>query len=154
MTKILHPVAGAVAMLTIATFWLSTALTESFGSYATVTTVKTAIPWGFFVLIPALMVAGGSGFALAKGRPRVGLVGAKARRMPLIAANGILILIPSALFLAAKANAAEFDAAFHTVQTLELTAGAVNLVLLGLNVRDGLRMKGRLRRRPSANTLR
>jgi hypothetical protein len=85
---------------------------------------------------------------LAKGRPRVGLVGAKIKRMPLIAANGILILIPSALFLAAKARAAEFDTAFYAVQALELTAGAANLVLLGLNIRDGLKMKGRLLRRP------
>jgi hypothetical protein len=148
MTRMIHPVAGALATLTIATFWLSTALTELFASHAIVTTVKTAIPWGFLLLIPALLAAGGSGFALAKGRPRVGLVGAKIKRMPLIAANGILILIPSAFFLASKARAAEFDTAFYAVQALELTAGAANLVLLGLNMRDGLKLKGRLRRRP------
>jgi hypothetical protein len=144
----IHPVAGALAMLTIATFWVSTALTESFASHAIVAALKTAIPWGFLLLIPALLAAGGSGFVLAKGRPRAGLVGAKIKRMPLIAANGILILIPSALFLASKARAAEFDTAFYAVQALELTAGAVNLVLLGLNMRDGLKMTGRLRRRP------
>jgi hypothetical protein len=117
-----------------------------FASHAVVATVKTAIPWGFLLLIPALMATGGSGFSLAKGRPRVGLVGAKVKRMPLIAANGILILIPSALFLASKARAGEFDAAFYAVQTLELIAGAANIVLLGLNTRDGLKMTGRLRR--------
>jgi hypothetical protein len=148
MTRLIHPVAGALATLTIATFWLSTASSELFASHATVTTVKTAIPWGFLVLIPALLAAGGSGFALAGGRPRAGLAGAKIRRMPLIAANGILILIPSALFLASKARAAEFDTAFYAVQALELVAGAANLVLLGLNLRDGLKMKGRLRPRP------
>jgi len=66
--------------------------------------------------------------------------------MPLIAANGILILIPSALFLAAKARAAEFDTAFYAMQALDLAAGAVNIALLGLNIRDGLKMSGRLRR--------
>ena len=30
MLRIIHPVAGAVAILTIATFWLSTTLTELF----------------------------------------------------------------------------------------------------------------------------
>ena len=145
MIKIIHPVAGLLAILTIATFWLSTALSELFASQAIVTAVKTAIPWGFLLLIPALMAAGGSGFALAKGR-RGGLIGAKMTRMPLIAANGILVLIPSALFLASKARAAEFDIGFYTVQTLELAAGAVNIALLGLNMRDGLKMKGRLRR--------
>ena len=146
MIKIVHPVAGMLAILTIATFWLSTALTELFASPAIVTSVKTAIPWGFLLLIPALAAAGGSGFALAKGR-RAGPVGAKIKRMPLIAANGILVLIPSALFLASKAGAAEFDASFYAVQVIELAAGAVNITLLGLNMRDGLKMKGRLRYR-------
>lgn len=32
---------------------------------------------------------------------------------------------------------------------LELAAGAANIALLGLNMRDGLEMKGWLRRRPA-----
>ena len=144
MIKIIHPVAGAVAILTIATFWLSTALSELFASQAIITAVKTAIPWGFLLLIPALAAAGGSGFALAKGR-RAGPIGAKIKRMPFIAANGILVLIPAALFLASKARAGEFDTTFYAVQALELVAGAANITLLGLNLRDGLKMKGRLR---------
>jgi hypothetical protein len=115
LIKLVHPVAGGLALLTIATFWLSTALSELFASEATVAAVKTAIPWGFLLLIPALAAAGGSGFALAKGRQAV-LIGAKIRRMPWIAANGILILIPAALFLAYKARAAEFDTVFYAVQ--------------------------------------
>jgi hypothetical protein len=67
MMKITHPVAGILATVIIATLWLSTALSELFASWATVVAVKTAIPWGFLVLIPALAVAGGSGFWLAKG---------------------------------------------------------------------------------------
>lgn len=146
MTKIIHPVAGALAIVTIATFWLSTALAELFGSEADVIAVKSTIPWGFLLLIPALAAAGGSGFALAKGR-RAGLVGKKVKRMPLIAANGILVLIPSALFLASKARAAEFDTGFYVVQAIELVAGAANITLLGLNMRDGLEMKGWLSHR-------
>ncbi|NYG43023.1 hypothetical protein GGD67_000452 [Bradyrhizobium sp. IAR9] len=107
MTRIIHPVAGAVALTTIATFWLSTALTELFASHASIATVKMAIPWGFLLLVPALAVTGGSGFFLAKGR-RGGVIGAKIKRMPFIAGNGILLLIPAALFLAFKAKAAEF----------------------------------------------
>jgi hypothetical protein len=75
------------------------------------------------------------------------VLGAKIKRMPLIAANGLVVLIPAALFLAFKARAAEFDTVFYAVQALELVAGAANITLLGLNLRDGLRMKGRLRRR-------
>ena len=67
MTKIIHPVAGMLAIVMIATFWLSTALSELFAPEAIVIAVKTAIPWGVLVLIPAMAATGGSGFALAKG---------------------------------------------------------------------------------------
>lgn len=145
MIRSIHPVAGAIAMLIIATFWISTVSSELLGSYEMIVTVKTAIPWGFLLLIPSLAAAGGSGFKLAGAR-RAGRSAAKARRMPLITANGILVLIPSALFLAAKAGAGEFDAGFYAVQALELLAGAANLTLLGLNMRDGLRITGKLAR--------
>ena len=87
MTKTVHPVAGGIALLTIVTFWLSTALSELFADQGVVTAVKTAIPWGFVILVPALMAVGGSGFRLGRQRrgPRVA---AKRRRMPVIAANG------------------------------------------------------------------
>lgn len=143
MKKIIHPIAGVVAMLTIATFWLSTALSELIGSTATIIAVKSTIPWGFLLLVPTLAATGGSGLALAKGARR-GLIGTKLKRMPIIAANGLLILIPAALYLASKAKAGQFDGMFYTVQVLELLAGPVNLVLLGLNMRDGLRLTGKI----------
>jgi len=140
MLKRLHPLAGALALLTILTFWMATVLAETLGATATVVAVKTAIPWGFLLLIPALAAVGGSGFAL--GRKRTGaLIARKRRRMPFIAANGLLILVPSALFLSFKAQSGAFDGAFYTVQGLELIAGAVNITLLGLNLRDGLRLR-------------
>jgi hypothetical protein len=148
MVKTIHPIAGVLAILTIATFWLSTALAELFASQAVVTAIKMTIPWGFLVLIPALAAAGGSGFMISKGR-RTGLIGTKIKRMPIIAGNGILVLIPSALYLALKARAGEFDTAFYAVQALELVAGAANITLLGLNMRDGLKMRGWFRHRPA-----
>jgi len=146
MPKALHPIAGAVALLTILTFWISTVISEVFGPASAIVAVKTAIPWGLIVLIPALMAAGGSGFALSRGKSG-GLADIKRKRMPIIAANGLFILIPTAFFLAFKARVGEFDAVFYGVQAVELIAGAVNIALLSLNMRDGLRMKGRLRPR-------
>ncbi|WP_299439643.1 hypothetical protein [uncultured Rhodospira sp.] len=143
MPKAIHPIAGALALLMILTFWVSTVTTELFGPTGAVVAVKTAIPWAFLLLIPALAAAGGSGIRLAKGG-RGGLAGVKRQRMPLIAANGLIVLVPSALFLAAKARVGDFDGAFYAVQAVELIAGAVNIALLGLNMRDGLRMTGRL----------
>lgn len=145
MLRIIHPVAGAIALLTILTFWLSTIFAELFGAEALVVSVKTTIPWGLLLLVPALMMAGGSGVLLSNGG-RAGVIGAKFKRMPFIAANGLLVLIPSALFLASKARAGDFDTAFYAVQALELLAGAANIALLSLNMRDGMKLRGRLRR--------
>ena len=66
--------------------------------------------------------------------------------MPFIAANGIFILVPAAFYLESKAASGVFDMTFYLVQGLELVAGAANLVMLGLNIRDGLIMTGRLGR--------
>lgn len=151
MKSRIHASAGALAMLTIAVFWVSTVISELSGQKDLIIAVKTAIPWGFLILIPALATVGATGFSLAGGRSG-GLVSKKRRRMPLIAANGLLILVPSALYLADKARAGAFDPGFYTVQGVELVFGAINLYLLGLNFRDGLKMtaaRGRARRRTS-----
>lgn len=145
MLKMLHPLAGVIATVTVATFWIASAYSEMFASEAVVRATKMAIPWGFLLLIPALIATGASGTVLAKGR-RGGLAEAKARRMQFAAANGLLILLPAALFLASKARVGQFDTSFYTVQLLELAAGAANITLLARNLRDGLKMKGRLRR--------
>ncbi|MGB0507480.1 MAG: hypothetical protein ACPGGK_14905 [Pikeienuella sp.] len=144
-TKI-HAFAGVVGFVTILAFWTSTAYAELFGSYETIAAVKAAILKGMFVLIPAMAIAGGSGMSL--GGKRVGaLAQAKKRRMPIIAFNGLLILVPAAFFLEYKATSGAFDTSFFLVQGLEMVAGAVNLTLMGLNIRDGLMMTGRIRRK-------
>ncbi|SEK06237.1 hypothetical protein SAMN05518849_1416 [Sphingobium sp. AP50] len=145
MLKLMHPVAGAVAILLISGFWLSTAVVELFGTHSQIVTVKTLIPWGFLFLIPALAATGASGLVLAKGR-RSGLIGIKMKRMPFVAANGLLILVPAAFFLAYKATSRQFDTNFAIVQMIELLAGAANLTLLSLNMRDGFRMRRRMLR--------
>src|SRR5438132_1425097 len=103
MPRIIHPLAGLLALLTITIFWFSSTISELFLSETAVVAVKTAIPWGLLLLIPALAATGGSGFFLSRGQ-REGPVGAKLKRMPFIAANGLLILAPAALFLASKAR--------------------------------------------------
>jgi hypothetical protein len=139
----IHAIGGGVAFLTIASFWLSTVWSETFGDAAAVAAVKTAVLYGMGVLIPALVITGSSGMMLGAKR-RDPLARAKKRRMPLIATNGLLVLLPSAIYLAIKARAGAFDSAFDVVQVIELTAGFINIVMMGLNIRDGLRMTGRL----------
>lgn len=143
-TKI-HAIAGVVGFLTIATFWTSTLVTELVGSHEAIATLKSNILWGMIILIPALAITGGSGMSLGQGRTAKRVI-TKKKRMPFIAMNGLLVLLPSAVYLAIKANAGEFDPIFYAVQSIELCAGAINLALIGLNIRDGLRLTGRIKR--------
>ena len=145
MTKKVHFLAGLLATFTIAVFLLSTILVELFGSHQAVATIKSLIVVpGLFVLVPAIIAAGGSGFALSKSR-QGRLVETKKKRMPFIAANGLLVLIPTAIFLDRWATAGAFDPTFYLVQDVELLVGSVNLTLMGMNIRDGLKMSGRFR---------
>jgi CDGSH-type Zn-finger protein len=139
-----HALAGVTGFFTILAFWTSTAVSELFAGHETVAAVKQSILYGMFILIPAMVIAGASGMSMGKARTDA-LALAKKRRMPLIAANGLLVLLPSAFYLASKANAGAFDTWFYAVQALELVAGAANLTMMGLNIRDGLRMTGRIR---------
>ena len=142
-----HAVASSIALMTISAFWLSALSAELFLDHTGVVSVRRAILLALPVLIAALAGAGASGARLA-GRSRAPAVRAKRTRMMIAAAVGALVLVPSAIFLAWKANAGSLDATFATVQTLELIAGALNISLLGLNMRVGLRMRAnRLRLR-------
>lgn len=143
MLKRIHPIAGIVGFVMILIFWTSTAVAELFGSVEMIITVKRAIPWGLLVLVPALAIAGATGFRMAGASADPRVLGKK-RRMPFIAGNGLLLLVPAALYLAMLASRGDLGTLFYGVQAVELVAGAVNLALMALNIRDGLRLTGRL----------
>lgn len=142
MLSRIHPFAGALGLTIILTFWLSTVLTEIFGSKHDITTLKQTIPWGLPFLVLALAITGASGFRMSAGATSPTIL-AKKRRMPFIAANGLLVLIPSAITLAVLAGNGDFGVTFYCVQAVELIAGATNIALMSLNIRDGLRLTGR-----------
>lgn len=149
MKKIVHPVAGTLALVTIVTFWLATSVSELTGSTATIVAVKLGIPWGFVLLLPCIAIAGGTGFTLSNGA-KSGLARNKLKRMPIVAAIGLLVLMPAALFLASRAQSMRFDTGFYLVQALELIAGGTNVVLLSLNLLDGLKLTGRFGFEPNS----
>ena len=95
------------------------------------------------ILVPSMAVAGGTGFKLLGSRTDA-LALAKKRRMMIIGPNGMLVLIPCAFYLANLAAKGQFTPTFYAVQAIELVAGLVNLTLMGLNIRDGLRLTGRI----------
>lgn len=145
----LHFIAALIAFACIASFFTATVLVELFASKAVIAQIKSLIVTpGLYMLIPALAITGATGFVSASDR-KGRLLNNKKRRMPYIAANGMLILLPCAIVLNQWAAAGQFDNRFYVVQGLELMAGATNLVLMGLNMRDGLKMSGRLRPRAS-----
>ncbi|WP_028957757.1 hypothetical protein [Sulfitobacter sp. 20_GPM-1509m] len=138
----LHGVAGAAALLTIVTFWVSALTAELALSTAGVVAVRTAILYAVPVLVIAMIAAGASGARLA-GRSKALAILAKRRRMALAAANGLLVLVPSVVFLGLRAQAGHIDATFAIVQIVELSAGAFNIALLALNMKAGMAMRAR-----------
>ncbi len=146
--SIIHATGGAAAIVIISTFWISTLVSELLLDNSAVVVVKHAIVnYGLAPLIIVMAIVGGSGNLLANGRSG-GLVGAKKRRMPILVANAVLVMIPSAFFLNYKASSGQFDSWFYVVQVAELAVGLVQLSILRLNFRDGLIMTGRMRLKP------
>ena len=139
----IHAIAGGIGFTMILLFWTSTVITELLASHETVAMVKSLILKGMFILIPAMALAGGSGMSMGKNRSDAPVI-AKKKRMPIIALNGLLILLPCAWFLAGKAASGEFDSTFYMIQAIELVAGAANVTMMGLNIRDGLIMTGKI----------
>lgn len=140
----IHAAAGGLALLTIAVFWTSTVAVELFGTHEQIAVTKTAILYGMAVLIPALAATGATGFSLG-GKWRSPIIARKKARMKFAAANGLLILLPSAVFLAWKAQTGDFGGWFAVVQGAELLAGAANIMLLSLNMKDGMALSRRRR---------
>jgi CDGSH-type Zn-finger protein len=143
MIRRIHAAAGVIGFLCILAFWTSTVASELFGSHETSAAVKHAVLWGMWLLVPSMAAAGGTGFKLLGSRTDA-LALAKKRRMMVIGPNGVLMLIPCAFYLANLAAKGQFTATFYAVQVIELLAGLVNLTLMGLNIRDGLRLTGRI----------
>lgn len=141
MLKIIHLIAGVIATLTIATFFAATVIAELLGTQQQIVLVKNLIVSpGLFILIPAIALTGMTGFKLAATR-RGEVVARKQLRMVFIAANGLILLLPAALHLQHLATLGTFDLLFYLIQIVELSAGAVNLILMSLNIRDGLRFR-------------
>jgi hypothetical protein len=139
-----HAIAATLALLFITTFWTSTVVAELFLSQAAVIQLKLWIAYTLLAFIPVMIVTGASGFAMG-GKSTHALIVAKRRRMPLIVSIGLFILVPSALFLADRAQSGLLDSRFYGVQVVELIAGGCNLILMSLNFRDGLRSRYRRR---------
>ena len=137
-----HKIFAIVAFLTIATFWTSTLIVELFFDYESVAFIKSLIVFpGLFILVTSIAITAITGNIIAKKSKKEELVKVKKKRMPIIAFNGIVILIPCAIYLNILASSGAFDSVFYFVQVLELLAGVTNLTLMFLNIRDSKNAK-------------
>lgn len=136
---ILHATSGGLALVLISTFFLATLASELFGTPEQVVWVKTWIVTLIPVLVVLMAGAGALGNLAARGWSGRE-VRTKKMRMAVIAFNGVFLLIPSAIVLKGWAIEGEFTARFYGVQAVELLAGAANITLLILNIRDGKRL--------------
>lgn len=140
--KMLHRTCAVLAFVTIASFFSSTLISELFSSHQTVAQVKQVIAYAVWGLIPLMAITGATGAKLAPNvKMGVGPIGRKKKRMPIIAINGLVVLLPAALYLNSLASQGDFGATFYTIQVIELIAGAVNLTLMSLNLRDVFTIK-------------
>jgi hypothetical protein len=138
-----HAGASWLAFGLLLGFWSSSAGAEWVGDHATILRVKTAILATIPGLVGALVTAGATGARLAGNGPPSRTLVIKQVRMKVMAANGAGILVPSAVVLWWLASQPILTTAFYWLQAVELTAGAVNLTLLALNLRDGRRLRRR-----------
>lgn len=134
-----HAVAASLALLLIASFFSSTLLSKLFGSQHQIAMVKNVIFYAVWLLIPFMAITGITGAKLA-GKVKAGLIGKKMKRMPIIALNGLLILLPAAIYLRSLAMAGDFNTVFYIVQGIEFLAGAINITLMSMNFRDGIKV--------------
>ncbi|MDO4907991.1 hypothetical protein [Neisseria sp.] len=134
--RTVHLTAAATAMGLIVLFWTSTVISELFLSYQAVARLKQFIVYAMILMIASMALAGAAGMKMG-GKSKHPKISAKRKRMPVIALNGLLVLVPCALFLNGKAGRGEFDGVFHAVQMVELIAGFINMSLMGLSMRDG-----------------
>lgn len=137
-----HAVAGVLGLTLITLFFTSTVVVELVGNESAIVRVKTLILFGVLVLVPSMIVAGGTGRILA-GRRTNARIQAKKKRMTAIGVIGLTILVPCAVVLQRLSATGDFSTAFYVIQAIELVAGATNITLMGLNVRDGRSLAGR-----------
>jgi len=145
LLRVLHVIFALLAFFTVLAFWIASFGADVFMDEQSVLQVKRAVVRGLFVLVPAMILSGATGRALAGPKPK-GLAARKLSRMRLIALNGIFVLVPSALVLRELAERGELGQVFFAVQVLELVAGGLNLLLLARNAREGMALSGRLPR--------
>ncbi|MDF9800169.1 hypothetical protein OKW21_005432 [Catalinimonas alkaloidigena] len=136
--KQIHCIMAVLAMLTIVSFFASSLVAELSGNEAIIIKVKTYIFYALLLMIIFMPALGLSGKLLA-GKSHHLLIQQKMRRVKLIVLNGI-VLVSLAILLYIRASNANIDDIFQALQLTELLLGGMNIYLMSLMIRDGLKL--------------
>jgi len=145
----MHAVAGILAFCLIASFFVCSLVSEIAGTLSWIVSVKKGIfysMWAMLILLPTTVLTG----TKLAGKSKDPIIAGKRKRLRWIAPNGVLLLT-LASYLWYKANLGEFDSLFVAAQVLEFVVGLTNILLLGLMIRDGFRLKSNYQK-PSRST--
>lgn len=137
-----HVGSSITATLCILLFWVSTVIVELAGSPADIALVKKLIVFALIILIPSIITTAFTGNRLARNSKHK-IVKRKQIRMKFIGANGVLVLVPCAIALFIMSQDLTLSVSFYGIQAVELVAGGTNLILMSLNIRDGIKLSRR-----------
>lgn len=140
---LLHIIATALAVITIGSFFTLSLRAEIIADEALIKATKTGILYALPILLIVMPTLAITGKKLA-GKSKSPIVLMKSKRMNLIMVNGIL-LVSLVIFLYYRSNFESIDTVFFYAQIAELFFGLSNLTLIGLNIKSGLQLSGKLR---------
>jgi len=144
MKNTMHAAAGVLGFVLVATLAAGTVVSWATGAPDTIATVKAFNFWSMFPLLVMLAGAGATGMSLlGKRKDPVALT--KQLRGPRAFMTNLLVVLPVAWFLKDWSSMGDFDTTYYVLQGAELLAQGFCLVQIGLNIRDGLALRGRVR---------
>ena len=139
MKTLYHAAAGISSLTCLLIFLVATINVEYSYSAPEMIAAQGVMLQTMWVYIPLIFTAGGIGYILSKER-KERIVQVKKRRMVIIIAVSLFILMPCIYTLA---NAARYEIAgtiFSRIEILEVLSLILLIALLGLNARDGARL--------------
>lgn len=141
----IHKVSGILALLVISSFFLSSLYGEINGSHSIILSIKTYIVFTIPIMLILMPTCAITGKKIA-GKSKSLVVKSKNKRVKFIALNGI-ILITLAIVLYQRAANGEIDNTFLTIQIVEFVFGFTNIIMLGLMIRDGRILTGKIKKK-------
>jgi CDGSH-type Zn-finger protein len=143
MKKTFHAIAGVIGFICVTIFVASTIFSYLSGDIGSIAATKANIFKWMFLLILALLLAGGTGVSLLGKRTEI-LATTKQKRGPISFMTSLLVLLPCTYFLSRWAATGTLDTWYYVVQAIELLASALVITMIGLNIRDGMALTGRI----------